>query len=200
LSILLFDYERINEPRFLLPAGNLREPYSGYKRADVIVISKCPTVLSEAQMADVKKRIKPMAHQSLFFTSISYGGLQDINKGEANIKLDKQTEVFLLTGIANPNPLLKHLDNCVKRVIHHNYPDHHRFSLKNIAKLAEEFETSTEQKKCIITTEKDAQRLREQALLPIVEKLNILVLPITVNFLTGQQQFDEIVRNYVRKY
>jgi tetraacyldisaccharide 4'-kinase len=200
LSILLFDYGRINESRFLLPAGNLREPYSGYKRADVIVITKCPPTLSAAGMEQIKQRIKPKPHQQLFFTAISYGALQDLNGNKVSDVVDKDTAVLLLTGIANPVPLVNHLNNNAKTVIHHNYPDHHRFSLKNIAKLADEFEACAAQKKLIITTEKDAQRLREQALLPIVEKLNILVLPITVSFLTGQQQFDKIVEDYVRKH
>jgi tetraacyldisaccharide 4'-kinase len=200
LSILLFDFSRVNEPRFLLPAGNLREPYSGYKRANVIVVTKCPPTLNEAGMEQVKQRIKPKAYQQLFFTAISYGALQDMNGNKVSTVVDKDTEVFLLTGIANPVPLVNHLNNSAKTVIHHNYPDHHRFSLKNIAKLADEFEACAAQKKLVITTEKDAQRLREQALLPIVEKLNILVSPITVNFLAGQQQFDEIVKDYVRKY
>jgi tetraacyldisaccharide 4'-kinase len=200
LSILLFDYGRVNEPRLLLPAGNLREPYSGYKRADVIVITKCPATLSETEKEQIKLRVKPKAHQELFFTRISYGALQEIDGAPSTAILDRDTEVFLLTGIANPYPLLKHLENSVKTVNHHNYPDHHRFSLKNITKLADEFERCVAQKKLVITTEKDAQRLREQALLPIVEKLNILVMPITVKFLAGQQQFDEIVKNYVRKY
>jgi tetraacyldisaccharide 4'-kinase len=200
LSILLFDFSRVYEFRFLLPAGNLREPYSGYKRADVIVVTKCPPQLTAQQMEQIKKRIKPMSYQELFFTGISYGTLHNMAGNNVIEVLDKNTVVFLLTGIANPAPLLKHLADDVKTVIHHNYPDHHRFSLKNITKLADEFDACTAQKKLVITTEKDAQRLREQALLPIVEKLNILVLPITVSFLSRQQQFDEIIENYVRKH
>jgi tetraacyldisaccharide 4'-kinase len=200
LNILLFDFSRVYEFRFLLPAGNLREPYSGYKRADVIVVTKCPPQLTAPQMEQISKKIKPLSHQELFFTCISYGDLHDMAGNNVANVMDKDTEVFLLTGIANPNPLLKHLADDVKTVKHHNYPDHHRFTLKNITKLANEFDACAAQKKLVITTEKDAQRLREQALLPIVKKLNILVLPITVSFLSRQQQFDEIIEDYVRKY
>ncbi|MBW4888849.1 tetraacyldisaccharide 4'-kinase [Mucilaginibacter sp. HMF5004] len=200
LSILLFDFSRVYQPRFLLPAGNLREPFSGYKRADIIVVTKCPPALNEQHQQQIQKRIAPLKYQQLFFTKIAYAALQDIAGNTVGHEITKDAEVFLLTGIANPVPLLKHLQNGAKAVIHHNYPDHHRFTLKNIAKLADEFDACTAQKKLIITTEKDAQRLREQVLLPTVEKLNILVLPIAVKFLDRQQQFDEIVKDYVRKY
>jgi tetraacyldisaccharide 4'-kinase len=200
LSILLFDYSRINEPRFLLPAGNLREPYSGRSRADMIVITKCPEILDAGQMADAVKRVAPLHTQPVYFTSISYGAVQGMDGSKATVEIDKDTTIFVLTGIANSAPLLNYLNKAAKTVIHHKYPDHHRFSLKNITKLADDFDSCAAEKKLIITTEKDAQRLREQALIPIVKKLEILVLPIAVNFLAEQQQFDETVKNYVRKY
>jgi tetraacyldisaccharide 4'-kinase len=61
-------------------------------------------------------------------------------------------------------------------VVHHNYPDHHRFSLKNISKLAAEFNCLPAQKKVIITTEKDAQRLLEhEPAAAVIKDLPILV-------------------------
>lgn len=201
ISILLFDYSRVNEPHFLLPAGNLREPFGGRKRADVIIISKCPASLTDLEQGRVIKRIKPYPHQSLFFTTIKYLPAQTMNGAAVTDTIDDQTPVFLLTGIANPKPLLAHLKKQTPLVVHHNYPDHHRFSLKNITKLADEFLACASQKKVIITTEKDAQRLGEQDLLPMVEKLPILVLPIGISFLNnGQQQFDDLIQTYVRQY
>jgi tetraacyldisaccharide 4'-kinase len=109
--------------------------------------------------------------------------------------------VFLLTGIANAAPLLHHLKKQTQHIIHHNYPDHHRFSLKNISKLADDFLACASQKKIIITTEKDAQRLGEQELQPGVKKLPILVLPIGIEFLNNsRQQFDKLVTEYVREH
>jgi len=200
-SILLFDYNRVSEPRLLLPAGNLREPFAGRKRADIIVISKCPAALSAEKQAVATKRINPLQHQTLFFTSISYLPLQDMGGQVTNTVIDDTTTVFLLTGIANAHPLLEHLKKRTPHIIHHKYPDHHQFSLKNISKLADDFLACTAQKKLIITTEKDAQRLGEQDLQQVVKKLNILVLPIGIEFLNNQQkQFDKLVTDYVRKY
>jgi tetraacyldisaccharide 4'-kinase len=200
-SILLFDYNRVHEPRLLLPAGNMREPYNGRKRANVIVISKCPATLTGHELAAIEKRVKPLPQQSVFFTSISYMPLQNTDGTTVNAVIDSDTTVFLLTGIANAGPLLSHLKKQTPHITHHNYPDHHQFSLKNIVKLADDFSACASQKKIIITTEKDAQRLGEQELLPVVKKLPLLVLPIGIEFLNDQQkQFDKLVYEYVREY
>ncbi|MDB5147112.1 MAG: lpxK [Mucilaginibacter sp.] len=200
-SILLFDYSRVNEPHFLLPAGNLRESFSGRKRADIIIISKCPASMTDLEQGRVIKRIKPYPHQSLFFTTINYLPFQAMAEITVINAIDEHTTVFLLTGIANPKPLISYLKKQTQLIVHHNYPDHHQFSLKNISKLADGFSACQSQKKVIITTEKDAQRLGEQDLLPMVKKLPVLVLPIGISFLNnGQQQFDELIQTYVRQY
>ncbi|WP_183563114.1 tetraacyldisaccharide 4'-kinase [Mucilaginibacter sp. SP1R1] len=200
-SILLLDYGRIHEPRLLLPAGNLREPYSGRKRASIIVVSKCPANLTRDDQFDIKVRIKPVAFQLVFFTSISYMPLQNMDETASSVIIDDHTTLFLLTGIANSAPLLNHLKSQTTHIIHHKYPDHHQFTLKNISKLADDFLACTSQKKIIITTEKDAQRLGEQELQQVIKKLPILVQPIGVEFLDDQQkQFDKLVTEYVREY
>jgi tetraacyldisaccharide 4'-kinase len=200
-SILLFDYNHVHEPRLLLPAGNMREPYNGRKRADIIVISKCPTALSATEQATIKKRVRPLPQQVIFFTFISYMPLHDMSGILTNTVIDDATTIFLLTGIANATPLLLHLKKYTPHIIHHNYPDHHQFSLKNISKLADDFSTCASQKKIIITTEKDAQRLGEQELMQVIKKLPILVLPIGIEFLNNEQkQFDKLVTEYVREY
>jgi tetraacyldisaccharide 4'-kinase len=201
LSILLFDYNRIDEPHLLLPAGNLREPFSGRWRADIVIVSKCPDQLDADEREKIEEKISPLPYQSLFFTSIDYLPLQDIEGGKSTVILDADTTVFLLTGIANPKPLVQHIKKYTSKLTHHNYPDHHRFSLKNISKLADEFSACTAQKKVIITTEKDAQRLVEHELLPLVKTLPVLVIPIGVKFLDDSgQQFDQLITEYVREH
>jgi tetraacyldisaccharide 4'-kinase len=201
LSILLFDFNRISEPHLLLPAGNLREPFNGRERADVIIVTKCPPQLDAAERETIKMRIKPVAAQQLFFTNITYSALQDIHGNKSMVQIDAGTTVFLITGIANATPLVSELQKRAGHVIHHNYPDHHPYTLKNIAKLADEFNACKTSKKLIVTTQKDAQRLGEHELDETVEKLNILVLPIATRFLDdGGKQFDKIIKNYVREY
>ncbi|ASU35731.1 tetraacyldisaccharide 4'-kinase [Mucilaginibacter xinganensis] len=204
LSFLLFDYNRVNAPHFLLPAGNMREPMSGRWRAQVIIVSKCPASLTDAEKTDIAHKIEPLPYQQLFFTSIAYQGLQTLSGKQSALTIDNDTTVFLLTGIANAQPLLQYLSNSTPHIIHHNYPDHHPFTLKNIAKLVAEFAAHPAQKKIIVTTEKDAQRLDESWLNQVRStdgQLPVFVIPIKVEFLNGTgPQFDKIVIEYVREH
>lgn len=200
-SILLFDYGKLNQPHFLLPAGNYREHFSGRKRADVIVISKCPPDLSAEKQQQIRGAMLFLPHQNLFFTSIVYLPFQTFfTSGDAVFTGSKST-LFLLTGIANPKPLLQYLRKQSAAVVQYKYPDHHQFTIKNISKLVADFAACASNKKAIITTEKDAQRLQEPALQKLLAGLPVLIAPIGIAFLdnTGQN-FEQIVENYVRKY
>lgn len=199
LSILLFDYNKLDKPHFLLPAGNYREPFGGKMRADIIVITKCPESLTEAEQVNLAEQMRLYPYQHLFFSSIDYLPLQTLEGEAADIPITSGTTVYLLTGIAGTGPVEKYLNGQGVRLVHHKYPDHHQFSTKNIAKLAGEFSADESIKKLIVTTEKDAQRLKQPELLSLIKDLPVLVLPISINFIGGNEQFDQLVKNYVRK-
>jgi|SRR6185503_245584 len=204
LNILLFDYNRLDEPHLLLPAGNLREPFSGRWRAQMIIVTKCPSNLTADEQQNVANKIQPLPYQPLFFTSINYAGLQTMEGKKADVEIDRETVVFLFTGIANAAPLVSHLSASAGEIIHHKYPDHHRFTPKNIAKLAAEYRACASQKKLIVTTEKDARRLEETWLSPaspIDKNMPVYVLPIQASFLdNGGNRFDQLITDYVRAY
>ncbi len=204
LSILLFDYGKLNQSPLLLPAGNMREPFSGRWRAQIIVISKCPQQLTLSEQALIAEKIKPLPYQQLFFTSIGYQLLQDMEGRPTDTVIDKDTTIFLLTGIANAEPLVQYLSSRTPHIIHHNYPDHHPFTLKNITKLAAEYSACESQKKVIITTEKDAQRLEESWFNPglsTADQVPVFVIPIRVEFLNGTgDRFDQLITEYVREH
>ena len=200
-SILLFDFGKLNEPHFLLPAGNYREPFSGNKRADVIVISKCPSDLSAEKQQEIRKQMLLLPHQNLFFTSIVYQLFKPFFAEEDAVFIDQKSTLFVLTGIASPKPLLQHLRKHFEQVMPYNYPDHHPFTSKNISKLVADFAACQTLNKVIITTEKDAQRLQEPALQTLLAGLPVFVLPIGIDFLNGTAPaFQQIIENYVRKY
>jgi tetraacyldisaccharide 4'-kinase len=202
LNMLLFDYNRLDEPHLLLPAGNLREPFSGRWRAQVIIVTKCPPALNSDGQAAAISKIKPLPYQHLFFTNVAYQPLHNLQGNAAGVVIDNDTTVFLLTGIANARPLLAYLSGFTPHVIHHNYPDHHQFTLKNIAKLAAEYGECEAQKKIIITTEKDAERLQRVGhLLPVAIQPDVFVVPIKVEFLNdGGLGFNRLITDYVREH
>lgn len=201
-SILLFDYNKIKEPHLLLPAGDLREPFSGRWRADVLIVTKCPGDMPVEEQARIASELEPLPYQYLFFTSVVYQPLQDLlGKQPIMTAIEADTTVFVLTGIANPEPLLQYVRKYTQSIVHQKYPDHHQFSLKNISKLAGEYKACAAQKKLIITTEKDAQRLLEHGLRDAVKGLPVLVMPIVTEFLdAGGPQFDNLVKEYVREH
>jgi tetraacyldisaccharide 4'-kinase len=204
LSVLLFDYNRLNEPHFLLPAGNLREPFSGRWRAQIIIATKCPAQLAEEEKSAAAQIIEPLPYQKLFYTSIAYQPLTDLDGDPVDRVIDNETTVFLLTGIASSGPLIQYLNGITPHIIHHNYPDHHQFTLKNIAKLAAAFLACETEKKLIITTEKDAQRLEGSwfsSSLPGSTKPPVFVIPIKVEFLDESgQEFNQLITEYVREH
>ena len=202
LSILLFDYTKLDGFFLVLPAGNLRESFSNRKRADILIVSKCPEGLTAGEIDQIKNRIKPLKHQQLFFSQLDYGNLAGLFSGKERSlsEITDQTTVFLLTGIANPSPLVEKIKSLRAAVIHHDYPDHHIFSIKNIAKLAEEFKADSAVDKIIITTEKDAQRLQGKALAELLTDLPVYYLPVSATFHQPEaERFNNLIKSYVTR-
>lgn len=190
LYILLTKYNDLYTDDFLLPTGNLRENRRGASRASIIVVTKCPTDLSIEEQQKIRSKINLEAHQQLFFTSISYD--KNIN-GSENISVNdlKKHEVVLVTGIANPKPLTTYLNTKGINYIHLNFPDHHAFSLKDIANIQNTFKAISSDKKIILTTEKDYVRLENK-----LEKVSYL--GIKTNFLLEDNLFDEAIKSHIK--
>lgn len=203
LSLLLFDYTSLANLMLVLPAGNLREPFMGRKRADIVVITKSPEGISDDERKQALKRIKPFHHQQVFFSYLKYGNLWPLYQGDerALTSLDDSYTVYLLTGIANPMPLLDKLASMGCKIRHYDYPDHHPFSRKNISKLAEDFSMDARLKKIMITTEKDVQRLRSVYLHGILEELPVYYIPIQAEVHPVDNKcFNSIIRKYVKQH
>lgn len=203
LSILLFDYHQIKKTRFLLPAGNYREFFSGRKRADILIVTKCPAQLSESDQIFLKNMVSPYAHQKLFFSGIKYA--EEFKGVFSNNQLSVQAiqnnyTVLLLTGIAKPELLLNQLKKHTQNILHHCYPDHHDYSEKNVLKLVAVFEAITSKNKIIITTEKDAVRLKTNSFAKILNQLPVYKWPIEIGFVNGnEQEFNSLIKKYAKR-
>ncbi|HET8830290.1 MAG TPA: tetraacyldisaccharide 4'-kinase [Pelobium sp.] len=202
LSILLFDYHQIKKTRFLLPAGNYRESFSGRKRANVIIVTKCPATLNRSQEKELEKIISPYPYQTLFLSTIKYANeLKTIFK-ESQISAQNIKEtwtVLLLTGIAKPTPLLNEAKKYTQNILHHSYPDHHQFSQKNMLKLVADFDAIKSENKIIITTEKDAVRLKTDKFAALINQLPIYQWRIKVDFLNNTETvFNTIIKKYAQ--
>jgi tetraacyldisaccharide 4'-kinase len=192
-NILMTDF---NDPYFkdyLLPAGDLRESRNGAKRADIIMVSKCPDELTEETKQYYISRIRPERGQKVFFSSIGYD--ENIYGREKMLPDNNLNyyDILLITGIANPKPLLQHLAKFSQRVKHLKFRDHHNFTDDDIKKIIAEYKKMGEYK-LILTTEKDYVRLKTFDYLRDVA----YYWPINV-VIDRKDEFDEIIADYIRR-
>lgn len=196
LNILITDYSRPFYSDFILPYGRLRESRKAYKRASTIVVSKCPPALSVADAEVMRKKIKPLPHQSVFFSSIKYEMPYDFFTGE-RVSL-AENNVLLVCCIARPEPLIAEAQRQSKAVHVLSYPDHHYFLSKDLEEIRTTYDNWNVPGKVIVTTEKDATRLHLQ--LDKLKEWNIpiVVLPIAVTILFNEgEKFDGLINSYV---
>jgi tetraacyldisaccharide 4'-kinase len=204
LSILLFEYSSFESWQFLLPAGNLREPMSQKKRADIIVVTKCPSSIDAYQKQLISNKLKINANQSLFFSFLKYGNLKSVyqdRQSKSMGSLNNASTIILLSGIANPKPLTRFLNESGAKLIHHEYSDHHNFTKKNITKLVGEFKKLDKGDNLIITTEKDAQRLGSEQFQTQLEGIPFYYLPIEADFNEQEKtSFNKLIINYATEF
>jgi len=198
LNILLTDYSNLFTRDWWLPSGDLRDAPGGYRRADVIVVTKCPENLTEDERRAIKVEINPLKHQHVFFSSIQYGQPYHITKGTTTVINDKM-EVLLVTGIANPAPLKKWLNDKAGSFYELAYSDHHIFSIDDLNYMIRRYNSIAEQNKIILTTEKDAVRLikfRQE-----LEDWPFYVLPIEPRFLFSEQpRFTDLIIKFITNF
>jgi len=179
LNILLTTYSNLYYKDIVLPTGNLREPREGAKRAQIIVVTKCPNNLTHNEKLNIKNRLKTKEHQNVFFSAISYAG--KVVGLSQNIVLSDLKEFTLVTGIANAKPLVNFLKSKGLKFNHLEYGDHHNFSKKEIEIISK--------KELVITTEKDYVRLITEETL--INKLYYLPIEIVID---RQEVFNRTVR------
>lgn len=187
INILLTDYSRLYPLDRVLPAGRLREPISGSRRADMILVTKCPDSLTVAQADTIRTLLSPQPEQGLYFTTMTYGAPYALFTEQAVPSLTDKA-LLVVSGIAHPAPLLHHLSAQGAQVKSLNYPDHHRFSVRDAEHINRAFEDLPGKEKWAITTEKDAARLRHLRGLSDEIRNHLLVQPITVRFLLEKEE------------
>lgn len=201
--ILLFEFEKLLNPQFLLPAGNLRESFSGYKRAQSILITKSPEIINSRETERCLGKFDDNWQKETLFSSLSYQDLVPLISGENRLcaSITENTNVFLLTGIANPKPLLQYLEQYSTKIRQYDYPDHYRFTPQDIQQLISDFKSEAAIEKIIITTEKDAQRLLDGTLKELLLNLPIFYLPVKIGLSAKDKIiFDQKIIAYVSSH
>ncbi len=185
--ILLTAYDDLFVDDFLLPTGNLRESRRGAQRADVIVVTKCPATLSEAEQTRIKQRIKSYSAAPVYFSTIAFDDCVHSSTASVPVITIQQTACVLVAGIAKPDSFFDYLKNSQSICL--TYPDHHHFSDTDIQYIKQQAGD-----KMIVTTEKDYVRLKDSDLIE-----NLYYLPIRTSFMVDSNEFDATVLDYLKK-
>lgn len=152
LNILLTSYGDLYVDDWYLPTGNLRDSRSQARRADYIVVTKCPVGLSSNELRTIKERLEPEHHQKVLFSYLKYDNELQSAENYQSLNSLSDRSITLVTGIANPKPLVQYLNDETLSFDHLAFKDHHFFTASEIADF--------NSKDIIVTTEKDYMRLQ----------------------------------------
>ena len=188
-TILLTPYSNIFVEDFLLPLGKLRESPKNAKRADCIVITKCPIDLSNDAKKTIENKLSKFK-KPIFFSNINYQELICFGK-----PLNSIEKVILVSGIANPKPLIDYLQKSFEVELV-TFTDHHQFTMSEIKVIQGKIDTFANDKTAILTTEKDFARLHDKIKDWKLHDYPWYYIPIEME-IDNEKEFKSLINNYV---
>ena len=200
LNILLTTWQRPWCDDTLLPAGRLRDLPSRASAADVVVVTKCPALPNASEQKRWRERLRLRAEQELFFSGIEYEELAIGSRRSPDAGELATANCLLITGIADPAPLLAHVQGLFAQTEHIAFADHHRFTLADLTKLAARFDTFAPAPKMLVTTEKDAARLLSVIPGSPLEGLPLGTIGMRAVILNEPERFATFIRDHVATY
>jgi len=201
LNILLTARDSLFTDDYLLPSGRLREWRSGYRRAHIIIVTKCPVDMDIQEKESIIKKINPFSWQKVFFSYYEYGYPYNFFDPNQRIYIDKDMDIILLSAIANTDYLVQYLDNNVQSVHEIEYEDHHDFDLRDIEKIFKVYQYHDSKRKLLLTTEKDAMRLELHKETLAQMDMPIYVLPVKVRFHFDEgSMYDTAIKDFLLEF
>ncbi|HRJ30944.1 MAG TPA: tetraacyldisaccharide 4'-kinase [Cyclobacteriaceae bacterium] len=194
-SILLSEYSNPFYADHVMPLGRLREGPEGAKRADAIIITKCPANLSENDMMKMMHEVHKFSNKPVFFATIRYGEPQPVMNNQKPFV----NRVILLSGIALAAPLKEYVEKNFTLIRHLEYRDHYFYTKNDLLELEKLIGHEKEGQICILTTEKDKVKLESGELREITARLPVFYLPIEMKFIGNGKDFDVLVRDFVSR-
>ena len=197
LNILLTEYDNPYCNDRIMPFGTLREQRRGRYRANMVIVTKSPEKLNPVDKHNLINQLKLKPFQKVFFSYIHYCDPLPL-MGNNPLPLQTIENVLLITGIAHPEPLVRHVQAFCE-VTHLRFGDHHRFTTADIKRIKKAFSLLKGGRKLILTTEKDAARLRELSDNEVMAGMPIYYLPIEVRIHQNKDMnFDQTVQTIVQ--
>lgn len=204
VSILLIDYNRPVTEDYLLPLGQLREPLKAKDRAQIVIVTKCPHDIKPIELRIITKSLNLYPYQTLYFTTLTYDDPVPVFSPKVQLKIaqvllkEQNYAILALSGIASPQPFEDYLKGYKKELVSLRFPDHRYFSQKDFDKIEKRFNEISNPNKIIITTEKDAVRIRNNPAFPKTLRNRIYYIPLSVSFMLNQEEsFNKQIYDYV---
>ena len=173
---------------FVLPAGNLREFRKGKNRADMVILTKVDKHPSQEERIEWRKKLSVKENVPLLFSTIEYSDLVPLNETTRPcLEISKRTCVYLITGIADSTPLVKHIKEKYKLAKHFKFADHYPFAVADLEQILESFKKASDDS-VILTTQKDAVKLNRPELKEILDEMPIYALKMVVDFSTEDKK------------
>lgn len=199
-NVLLTTYEQPYWRDVMLPTGNMREYRCGARRADAIIITKCPAGLSEAEQSALVAKVNRKPQQQVYCSYFRYGNPVAMG-GQAAITLAAlqagNYHIVLLTGIATAEPLVELLKPHSGGFEHVRFPDHHQYTASDLERVQKIIDNFAGHQTVVITTEKDAMRLTSNSIAHLTDVLPIYYIPIQVAFHgDGSEKFNAQILAY----
>lgn len=182
LSILLTTYQKLFVDDYYLPTGTLRDSKKQAKRAQLVVVTKCPKDLGPYEKIRIEKRLAVKV--PVLFAYFEYSQKLTGPLGHLSLAKLPKKEFALVTGIANPLPLVSYLKRKGLDFVHLNFADHHNFTAKDLKNMG--------RYPFVLTTEKDRVRLDGKL-------ENLYSIGVRHVFLDGgKEKLAQILQDYLK--
>ncbi|NLE34105.1 MAG: tetraacyldisaccharide 4'-kinase [Bacteroidales bacterium] len=200
MNILLSDWQRLMTRDHLLPLGMLREHKGAVKRADIIIVTKVPLQITPVETAGVTDELRAAGFAgTIYFTTLTYSRLKHVFNGTER-EITPATSLLLITGIAAPQPLVDYLGSIAGTMTRLAFPDHYKYTLDDLERITMAFNALDGKDKLIVTTAKDAVRLKEITNIAVHVREALFYLPVSVQFIENEDDFLSKVYSYAGKY
>lgn len=175
-NIVLIDATNPFGGGYLLPAGRLREPVEGLKRADEFIITRSDSVNSETLNEIIKelkvfgKKISKAVHFPSYFI---------LNKNIISSEKLAGKKALIFSGIGNPENFKKSIEN-LNIIVSEEiaYKDHYKFNKKDLKEIEERVKELNIE--IVVTTEKDFVKIEKICSSEFMKKLYLLKIEFKI--------------------
>lgn len=194
IYLMLSEYNMPYFKDYPMPYGRLREYRSGDRRADCIIMTKCPDNLKIEDKVKTIQAINPMDGQEVFFTGLRAETPIDV-KGKLSFTELSFDKVIALSGIASSDSFIALCQSYGKPVHVCSFRDHHHYTTDDIKSVLKHAGTQT----VIICTEKDAVKLSNEILINEFGETPLFSLPVRPYFLFDEEEkFKKVVKSRLK--